>query len=77
MGARIDMENKVDKLIARVETLEAQVRGMVSTIDEIKPNATRKVMVNETNEQKSDKKTVGKSSNSSNKGHAKSKSKAK
>ena len=77
MGRAINMENELDVIIKRVSKIEAQVRGMISTIEELKSVSSRKVMINETNEQESNKKATGTSGDSNAKGHAKSKRKAK
>ena len=77
MGRAINMENELDVMKKRVSSIEAQLRGMIATIEEFKSVSSRKVMVNETNEQKSDKKAVRASSDSNAKGHAKPKRKAK
>ena len=77
MGRAISMENELDIIKNRVSKVEAQVRGMVATIEELKSVSSRKVMINETNEQESNKKATGTSSDSGNKGRAKPKSKAK
>ena len=75
MGRAIHMENKLDELKRKVISLEAVIRGLMATVEELKPK--RKAKVDEANEQKGDKKTAGASSNSSDKGLAKPKRKTK
>lgn len=41
MGRAIDMENDIYKLTARVETLENQIRGMVSKLDEVEEKSSK------------------------------------
>ena len=77
MGRAIKMEKEFDVIKTRMSKVEAQIRGMIATIEEFKSVSSRKVMINETNEQESNKKATGTSGDSNAKGHAKSKRKAK
>ena len=79
MGIRIKMENQIDSLIHRVTTLESQIRGVVSVIEDLKEKVneasnvpTKRVKKNET--KKSNKKTVRTSDDSIDKGHTDSES---
>ena len=83
MGRAIDMEKDIDALKLKVETLENQVRGMVSRIDEISEKSSKTKHIdltevkNETKNEKTDNEGNGKSSKPANTSKSKSSKKSK
>ena len=90
MGRAIDMEKDIDALKLKVETLENQVRGMVSKIDDIeedldetfeKSSKTKHIdlteVKDETEKEKTDNEGDGKSDKPANSSKSKSSKKSK
>ena len=83
MGRAIDMEKDIDSLKLKVETLENQVRGMVSRIDEISEKSSKTKHIDltevkdETKKEKTDNEGDGKSDKPANSSKSKSSKKSK
>ena len=83
MGRAIDMEKDIDSLKLKVETLENQVRGMVSRIDEISEKSSKTKHIDltevkdETEKEKTDNEGDGKSDKPANSSKSKSSKKSK